>query len=66
MFLVMLFYGAKLQILNDIHNSRRCFQAGDLLFYGAKLQILNDIHNRITITVLYLHAVLWCKVTNFE
>ena len=42
-----LFYGAKLQILNDIHNVISALYAPTSLFYGAKLQILNDIHNRI-------------------
>ena len=41
----MLFYGAKLQILNDIHNLAMTAAQLQELFYGAKLQILNDIHN---------------------
>ncbi len=64
--LYKLFYGAKLQILNDIHNMSDLSYLPKVLFYGAKLQILNDIHNAMRFFSVCGGAVLWCKVTNFE
>ena len=52
----MLFYIAKLQILNDIHNLQLLCCKDVMLFYIAKLQILNDIHN-----IRELRGLLPCR-----
>ena len=61
-----LFYIAKLQILNDIHNIAKHIIISTELFYIAKLQILNDIHNEQAQVLFHIQTVLYCKVTNLE
>ncbi len=64
--LVLLFYGAKLQILNDIHNQLDLLLHLGLAVLWCKVTNFEWYTQQHPSYDLLNQAVLWCKVTNFE
>ena len=63
---MQLFYGAKLQILNDIHNQLDLLLHLGLAVLWCKVTNFEWYTQQHPSYDLLNQAVLWCKVTNFE